>query len=287
MQQGLIAKESLSDTELPAVRELAAVCEAHDGHGVKLNWRMMAGRQSGQVSDFCWYESGQLAGYAPLDRFGPSGEVTALVHPDFRRRGIGRAVTAAAHRAAQPSGCTELLLVNVRTSATGRAFAAALGHPLDFSEYHLEWAAIVPPSVPDSLLQFRQATLSDLPFLIRIAALSFDILEDEARRLGEGELRGGGARAYLAERDGRPIGRLSALIEDEGVYLRSFGVLPEERGRGVGRALLAATIAQLWNEGWREFALDVVTNNSNALSLYRSVGFREVLAYNYYRWPLW
>lgn len=286
MQRGLSAKESLSEAEIGAIRELAAICEAHDGHGVKLNWRMMAERQAGQLSDFCWYEGERLAGYAPLDRFGPSGEVTAIVHTDFRQRGIGRAVTAAAHRAAQQSACTELLLVNVRASATGRAFAAALGHPLGFSEYHLEWAANAPLSIPDTSLQFRQAMPSDLPFLTRIAILSFDMPEDEARRRGEDELLGSDARAYLAERDGRAIGRLSALIEDEGVYLRSFGVLPEERGRGVGRALLAATIARLWGEGQRRFALDVVTDNNNALALYRSVGFREALAYDYYRWPL-
>lgn len=268
------------------MRALAEICAAHDRHGVKLNWRMMARRQAGQGGDFCWYADDVLVGYAPLDRFGAGGEATTLVHPDLRRRGIGRALVTAAHEAARRQGVTELFLVNVRASATGHGFLAALGRALTFSEYHLEWAQVGPPAVPTGPIAFRRAERSDLDFLTRIAAISFDRPDDEARQMGEDDLAGSEASAYLALRDGQPIGRLSALHEDGGIYLRSFGVLPEERGHGVGRALLAATIAHYWQEGERQFSLDVVADNSNALSLYLSVGFHEAFAYDYYDWPL-
>jgi ribosomal protein S18 acetylase RimI-like enzyme len=286
MLNGLIARESLADTELFAVHELVTQDEAHGGQGLKLNWGMMARRQPGQANDFCWYDSDQLVGYAPLDSFGPSGEVTALVHPAFRRRGIGRALTAAAHGEAQRRGCTELLLVNVRASTTGKAFVKALGHPLGSSEYHLEFVGHALPHVPASTLHIRQAAAEDLPFLTQIAILSFGMGEDEARQLAEHDLAGRTSRSFLIERDGTLLGRLGILKEDGGIYLRSFGVVPEERGRGVGRTLMAETIARLWAEGERQFSLDVVTENQNALSLYRSCGFTETLAYDYYSWPL-
>ena len=286
MLNGLIARESLADAELAAVRALVTQDEAHGGRGIKLNWGMMGRRQPGQANDFCWYDNGQLVGYAPLDSFGLSAEVTAIVHPAFRRRGIARALTAAAYREAQRRGCTELLLVNIRASTTGKAFAEALGHPLGLSEYHLEFAERAPPPVPANALHVRQAQASDLPFLTQITILSFDTPEDEARQRAEDELKRSAARSFLIERDGVPLGRLSALKEDGGIYLRSFGVLPEERGRGIGRALMAETIARLWAEGERQFSLDVVTDNRNALGLYHSCGFTETLAYDYYSWPL-
>lgn len=286
MLNGLITRESLSIAELTAVRALVGQDEAHGGHGAKLNWEMMERRQPGQANDFCWYEADELVGYAPLDSFGPSGEVTAIVHPAFRRRGIGRALTTAAHREAQRCGCTELLLVNVRASRTGQQFAETLGHPLVSSEYHLEYTPNTPPPVPTNRLRIRQAQPHDLPFLTQIDMVSFDTPESEARQRGEAELVGGAGRSFLAERDSTTIGRLGVLKEDAGIYLRSFGVLPKERGRGVGRTLLAGTIAQLWEEGERHFSLDVVTDNRNALSLYLSCGFVEALAYDYYLWPL-
>ncbi|HEY8597951.1 MAG TPA: GNAT family N-acetyltransferase [Thermomicrobiales bacterium] len=286
MVNGLIARERLSAAELDAVRRLVTRDEAHGGQGIKLNWGMMGRREPGQANDFCWYDDDRLVGYAPLDSFGPSGEVTVLVHPDFRRRGIGRVLATAAYSEAQRRDCTELLLVNVRASTTGRGFAEALGLPLGSSEYHLEFAGSAPPTVPANTLEIRQARAGDLAFLTQIAILSFGITEDEARQMGENDLAGGAARSFLIERDGIPLGRLGTIKEESETYLRSFGVLPEERGRGIGRILLAGTIARLWSEGERQFSLDVVTDNRHALELYRSCGFTEALAYDYYSWPL-
>ncbi len=84
MLNGLIARESLSAAELAAIREVVARDEADDGQGAKLNWAMMGHREAEQANDFCWYEEDALVGYAPLDSFDPSGEVTAIVHPAFR-----------------------------------------------------------------------------------------------------------------------------------------------------------------------------------------------------------
>jgi ribosomal protein S18 acetylase RimI-like enzyme len=283
---GLLLRQALTEGELAAIRALAAVCEDADGHGIKLNWRMMTRRAVGHGGDCCWREGDTIVGYAPLDRFGDAAEVTVLVDPAYRRRGIGRALLEAAHAEARHQGCAELLLVNVRASATGEAFLAALGRTRTSSEYHLTWQDDSPPAVPPGPLTFRRAEQADRDFLTGITTLSFGTPEAEARRMADDDLASAEAVAFLALRAGQPVGRLSALREEGAIYLRSFGVLPDERGQGIGRALLAATIAEFWREGARQFALDVVTDNNNALSLYRSVGFREVYAYDYYAWPL-
>ena len=284
---GLLGREQLSTDELAALHALAGRCAAHDGHGVKLNWEMIGERTPGPTHDFCWYADGAIVGYAPLDPFGQDAELTILVAPEHRHQGIGGALADAAVTEARRRGVHELLLVVERASASGSAFAAARGLRFGNAEYHLELDATSPLPVASQHITMRQATPDDLPALIDLIQAGFT-LDDakEARQIAESDLTRAGARAYFAEVEGVPVGRISALVSENEVYLRAFSVLADYRGRGIGRALLLGTIARLRAEGHRHFSLDVVTDNHNALGLYTSCGFREVSVYDYYPWPL-
>jgi mycothiol synthase len=90
------------------------------------------------------------------------------------------------------------------------------------------------------------------------------------------------SRVWLGELDGKPAGLLVAtpqFVEDENAgYVRSLGVLPAGRGRGVARALLRTYFAIAQDEGRAAVLLHVdVANKTNALALYESVGMRPVL----------
>ena len=52
-----------------------------------------------------------------------------------------------------------------------------------------------------------------------------------------------------------------------------IGLLPEWRGRGVGRRLLEATLAQARRSGFKRIELDVHADNSRAIAFYEKVGF--------------
>jgi mycothiol synthase len=65
--------------------------------------------------------------------------------------------------------------------------------------------------------------------------------------------------------DGNPYAWISNLTID-----------PAWRGRGLGRALLAAGLANLQERGARSVALQVDGGNDTALNLYRSVGFELI-----------
>ncbi len=57
-------------------------------------------------------------------------------------------------------------------------------------------------------------------------------------------------------------------------YIISMYVAPEQRGRGVGKALVAEAIAQARTiPGLEQLLLAVVTTNTAARQLYRSLGF--------------
>lgn len=53
--------------------------------------------------------------------------------------------------------------------------------------------------------------------------------------------------------------------------------LPAHRGRGIGRALLAAAEAHARKEGARELRIAVLAENGVAAGLYRDAGFRPYL----------
>jgi ribosomal protein S18 acetylase RimI-like enzyme len=52
-----------------------------------------------------------------------------------------------------------------------------------------------------------------------------------------------------------------------------IGLLPEFRGRGIGRQLMQTTIDAAWQCGITRIELTVREHNANAIALYRSLGF--------------
>ncbi|WP_088318892.1 GNAT family N-acetyltransferase [Kineosporia sp. R_H_3] len=86
---------------------------------------------------------------------------------------------------------------------------------------------------------------------------------------------------WLADLDGEPVGfcvgETRGVDGDAGGYVRSLGVLPAARGRGVARHLLRVAFAEHTRRGWAWSQLTVDSENSTgATDLYRSVGMEPV-----------
>lgn len=75
--------------------------------------------------------------------------------------------------------------------------------------------------------------------------------------------------------DGRVLGYISSwFILDEG-EIHNIAVDPDQRGRGIGKALLDALIGLGRREGIASFTLEVRPSNAAALRLYAGLGFQE------------
>lgn len=73
--------------------------------------------------------------------------------------------------------------------------------------------------------------------------------------------------------------RVESLIrppEGDMHYLAHLAVVPELRGRGVGRALIDELLGSAREAGRRRVVLDVATSNPRAEALYRRAGFKVV-----------
>ncbi|HEX9935173.1 MAG TPA: GNAT family N-acetyltransferase, partial [bacterium] len=78
---------------------------------------------------------------------------------------------------------------------------------------------------------------------------------------------------FLALLNSRPIGMGIATSHGECGFIGEIIVLPEERGRGVGRVILDHAVRYLLGKGCRSISLDGVVK---AVPLYERAGFRKV-----------
>jgi ribosomal protein S18 acetylase RimI-like enzyme len=123
--------------------------------------------------------------------------------------------------------------------------------------------------------------------LFRAYAASLDV--DLAYQDFEGEMAAmpgkyappGGELLLARDASGAPIGAVGLRpIEPSGCCeMKRLYVLPEDRGSGLGKALVAATILEAKRIGYREIRLDTLPSMSGAMALYRKLGFEPMAPY--------
>jgi GNAT superfamily N-acetyltransferase len=142
----------------------------------------------------------------------------------------------------------------------------------------------------------RPAEPKDVPVVAELIwqLARFEKLESEVV-LTEELLMAGlfGARPYaeavLAEEDGEPIGfalffhTFSTFLARPGLYLEDLFVLPEHRGRGVGRSLLAHLARLAIERGCGRLEWAVLNWNKEAIRFYERLGARPNSEWTVYR----
>jgi GNAT superfamily N-acetyltransferase len=87
--------------------------------------------------------------------------------------------------------------------------------------------------------------------------------------------------ALIAESEGEPVGycfyydSYNTDLPGRGVWLEDLFVLPEARGRGIGRALIAAVARIVIERGARSLGWSVVSANATARRFYAGLGARD------------
>ena len=88
-----------------------------------------------------------------------------------------------------------------------------------------------------------------------------------------------GAFSLIARLDGEVAGMancftgFSTFAARPLVNIHDLGVLPEHRGRGIGKALFAAIESEARKRGACKVTLEVLSGNGPAKALYRSLGY--------------
>lgn len=88
-------------------------------------------------------------------------------------------------------------------------------------------------------------------------------------------------RFLVAYRGAHPVGCGGVKrLDDTAGEIKRLYVVPEERGRGVGRVLVGALEQAAVEFGWRTVRLDTGDQQPDALALFRSTDYREISDYN-------
>jgi mycothiol synthase len=240
--------------------------------------------------------AGPLTGYAHLDLTAPDEGVGVelVVHPGHRHRGLGRALAGAALAVAPGP---------VRAWAHGdHPSAAALAVDLGLSRARMLWqlrrpldADLPTPALPDGVTvrAFRPG-VDDAAWLAVNARAFVDhpeqgrFSQDDLRvRIAEPWFDPGGFLLAVESSTDRLLGFHWTKIHGSGagrigeVYV--LGVDPAAHRGGLGRALTAAGLAHLREQGLSRVMLYVDESNTRAVALYERLGFARWTAHvNYH-----
>jgi len=233
---------------------------------------------------------GTLAGYAhldPPDKEAQDGDASGelVIHPDWRRRGLGTALASALLAGASGHG--------VRLWAHGELPGAVrLAQTAGFTRFRALLRLRMPlaavpdgePGVPDgvTLRTFRPGADEEAWLAVNHRAFAHHPEQGSWTmadlRLRESEAWFDPNGFFLAERDGRLAGFHWTKVHDgDGgapigeVYV--VGVDPGQQGGGLGRALTMAGLAHLRRTGLADVMLYVDESNTAAVRMYTALGF--------------
>ena len=145
-------------------------------------------------------------------------------------------------------------------------------------------------------LAIRPAGRADVPLIAELirGLARFEKMEDQVTMTEErlaanlfGERRY--AETLIAEQDGDPVGfalffhNFSTFLAQPGIYLEDLFVLPEHRGRGIGRALLKELARLAVERGCGRLEWAVLDWNRNAIGFYERLGARPNSEWTVYR----
>lgn len=311
-------KETIDHDDYDLIKKLQDQCIYEDKTALKLELDYKNGVTSENdkisgiknVNEFMYFEGQQIIGYIGICSFGGTGspiEVNGMVQPDYRRQGVFKTLIELVIAEWKKRNSGSMLLLSDRKSNSGQKFIKRTGAQYKHSEYemYLKEDNLEPLQRQLCGITFRKATNADAGEIARqntiyfsdefrdfkntsnanepgiVSAEAETIIPNEDIVLPEEEEKRG-MTMYLVEKDQQIIGKVHIQLTSRigGIY--GLGVLPEHRGKGIGRAILMMAIEKLKEMNASEVMLQVATENANALNLYKSCGFVETSIMDYY-----
>lgn len=285
-------KLEFNKQDYQAIKSLEAICYEKQKTNLKLELDFKISQRNNSIknkimTEFLYYDNEILVGYLGLCNFhGTSVEVSGMVHPEFRRKGIFKKLYLLAEEEWQKLCPSEVLVLCDHTSLSGLAFINNIGAEYGSSEYKMCLNKKSMEVTPKHGAILRMATNEDAIEIERQSSIYFGLPEKEVDNSEEVEnisiKLDENFISYIAELSGETIGKIHISITDNEGFIYGFGVLPEYRGKGYGREILCLALDILVKKQVDNIFLEVATENKKALGLYESFGFEEISVMDYY-----
>jgi mycothiol synthase len=275
----------LGEPELPAVQGLARECLSADGGqpfaanlGYLSECYLGRAQTRGGFSGPTLVCISSLRDAAAVQRAGDA-ITTGLVHPDWRRRGIGGYAFDWARDRARGAG---LVAESEALNAGAHALYVSKGLHQVLAEDVMQLAALaqVPPAHPPmglTLSEWGQADPS------RFYAVYHAAFRDRPAFPGWSQARW--VEWIRDDEDFRADWTLLASLGTADVgfiagettgWIAQLGVVPSARGRGIGAYLIGEAVRRMRSGGESSVTLNVNIDNLPAAALYRRLGFTRI-----------
>jgi len=271
----------LSENELLNIRSLENDCCSHERLNMKMNWDMLKSRNSIETNDFLYFEEDNLVGFLGMYSFGREEiEITGMVHPAFRRRGIFRQLLGQAKAECIDRGIKKILVISERSSEAGRCFLNSIGATYDFSEHRMEFKG---NTVPDYLGHGITLVKPKADYIKQFLKMDADAFGTTLEEIAGGTYEKAYESTYGAVLEDKLIGKIGLVGGGTSRYIFGFVIKPEYRRKGYGREVLSSALILALFENAEAVLLEVSVSNENALNLYKSCGFNIMTVYDYYK----
>jgi ribosomal protein S18 acetylase RimI-like enzyme len=285
--QGATSWRSIGEPDLPALAGLARECLSADGGPpFAADPGFLRGRYLDGARARGGWQGPQLVCASAVR---PSGDgpdaatvTTGLVHPQFRRRGLGGSAFDWAAGQAKQAGPAGLTADTEALSDGAHALYLARGLSQVFAEDVMQLAATATPPPPASPPAGLVLSSWDQAGPARFFAVYEASFRDRPGYPGWSQDRWvdwvsddddfRAAWALLATVDGTDAG---FIVADAGGWIIQVGVIPTVRGRDIGAALVAEAVRLMRAGGQTVITLNVNVDNPHAAALYRRLGFAQ------------
>ena len=272
------ARNKLSQEELSEAKKLINCCQNYDGTYRDPYLSNMLNFDPNMPAFFLYYEKGELVGLLTVYADDPDVDVAILVHPNYRRQGIARALYGSFEKE------TASYPIESVTFQTERIFLE--NHP-DFAS---NWGLVEDdetetwlgkdrrpyPLVNDSNLE---VLLADRSYQDQISQLKFQAFSEEHEsrevvdRYVAKALKDPESRLYILLKNDQVIGTCTVDLSSNTNYLYGLAIAELERGQGYGSYLAKSLVNKLIEQNDKEFQIAVEDSNVGAKRLYEKIGF--------------
>ena len=275
---------SLSENIMKEVLELERICKEDD----HLNGSVFLDKSLNFNHDlrsiFLHYENSELI--SMLSMFVPKqheAEISAFTLPKYRGNGYFTGLLSKAVEELRKYNVPDILFVCEFQSNAGKQAIEALNAKYGFTEYsmRLNKSGYVPRD--GHRLVLIKPDLKDLDKIVELNIRTFGDSYEDSKSWVEKCFESQTREQFLGVLDEKIIGMGSTNMEGDVVSICGLGVEPEYRNQGYGNELLHLIVDRLWQRGKTEITIDVNSDNTNALGLYKKFGFQIEVAYEYYR----
>ncbi len=283
----------LAGEKVEHLEELMAAAAAVDNHEPIGEHKFLRLQHGDDLAiGFMAYEDGALVGYAHTLTYGTGDErrvsCEMVVHPEFRRAGVGRTLLTYVMQHAESEGAKRLDLWAYNDSPSSRGITTKFRFEATRKLLHMHRHPGPPPILPTPegvVIRLFRPGQDDETWVAmnnRVFAGHPEngswTLEDLHGRMAQPWFRADDL--LILEVDGEVAGFCWLKVEERGdegfvgeVYI--IGTLPEYHGRGLGRYLLGEGLRHLSERGVAAVAVYVDQSNERAVALYWAFEFHH------------